>query len=89
MSFDEKLWVLDKSETFALSGWLTQAGTIRREMSRLVFSHWEKITEEQALSKSVLRRYVGYWHTHKALLDREANGVHGGTAYCAKTDWRS
>jgi hypothetical protein len=79
MSFDEKLWMLDKSETFALSGWLTQAETIRREMNRLVFSHWEKIKEEQALSKSVLRRYVGYWHTHKALVDREAIGVHGGT----------
>jgi hypothetical protein len=79
MSFDEKLWVLDKSETFALSGWLTQAETIRRELNRLVFSHWEEITKEQALSKSVLRRYIGYWHTHKALVEREAIGVHGGT----------
>jgi hypothetical protein len=79
MSFDEKLWVLDKSETFALSGWLTQAETIRRELNRLAFSHWEQIKEEQALSKSILRRYVGYWHTHKALVDREAIGVHAGT----------
>jgi len=79
MSLDEKLWVLDKSETFALSGWLTQAETIRREMNRLVFSHWNQIKDEQALSKSVLRRYVGYWHTHRDLVDREAIGVHGGT----------
>jgi hypothetical protein len=79
MPFDEKLWVFDKAETFALSGWLTQAETIRREMNRLVFSAWKQITEEQALSKSVLRRYVGYRHTQKALVDREAIGVHGGT----------
>jgi hypothetical protein len=79
MPFDEKLWVLDKSETFALSGWLTQAETIRREINRLVFSHWEQIRDEQVLSRSVLRRYVGYWQTHKALVDREAIGVHGGT----------
>lgn len=79
MPLDEKLWVLDKSETFALSGWLTQAETIRREMNRLVFSHWDQVKEERALSKSILRRYVGYWHTYRALLDREAIGVHGGT----------
>ena len=79
MPLDEKLWVLDNSETFALSGWLTQAETIRREMNRLVFSHWDQAKEEQALSKSILRRYVRYWHTHRALVDREAIGVHGGT----------
>jgi hypothetical protein len=76
---DEKLWVLDKSETFALSGWLTQAETIRREMNRLVFSHWNQIRDEQALSKSVLRRYIGYTNTHRALVDRESIGTHGGT----------
>jgi len=76
---DEKLWVLDKSETFALSGWLTQAETIRREMNRLVFAHWEQVKDEQALSKSVLRRYVGYTNTHRALINREAIGTHGGT----------
>jgi hypothetical protein len=27
MSLDEQLWVLDKSETFALYRWLTQAET--------------------------------------------------------------
>jgi len=79
MALDEKLWVLDKSETFALSGWLTQAETIRREMNRLVFSHWNQIKDEQALSKSVLRRYIGYSNTHRALIDRESIGTHGGT----------
>ena len=79
MALDEKLWVLDKSETFALSGWLTQAETIRREMNRLVFSHWKQIKDEQALSKSVLRRYIGYTNTHRALVDRESIGTHGGT----------
>lgn len=79
MPIDEKLWVLDKSETFALSGWLTQAETIRREANRLVFSHWDQIKTEQALSKSVVRRYIGYWNTYRALVEREAIGVHGGT----------
>lgn len=55
MSVDEKLWVLDKSETFALSGWLTQAETICRKVNRLVFSHWDEVKKEQALSKSLLR----------------------------------
>jgi hypothetical protein len=79
MSVDEKLWVLDKSETFALSGWLTQAETIRREINRLVLSHWDEVKKEQALSKSLLRRYIGYWHTHRDLSEKEAMGVHGGT----------
>jgi hypothetical protein len=79
MSVDEKLWVLDKSETFALSGWLTQAETIRREINRLVFSHWDEVKKEQALSRSLLRRYIGYWHTHRELSEKEAMGVHGGT----------
>jgi len=47
MSLDEKLWVLDKSETFALSGWLTQAESIRREMNRLVFSHWDQVKKSR------------------------------------------
>lgn len=78
MALDEKLWVLDKCETLALSGWLSEALTIRREMNLLVFDHWDKVKREKALSRSVLRRYVGYWNTHRALVDREAIGVHGG-----------
>jgi hypothetical protein len=78
MSVDERMWVLDKSETFALAGWLAQAVNVRREINRLVFSNWKEVKSARALSFSLLRRHIGYWNAHLDLTDREAMGTHGG-----------
>lgn len=79
MQINEKLWVLDKTETLALSAWLSEAESIRREINKLVFDHWDEAKDEKALSRSLLRRYVAYRHAYEALVQRESTGVHGGT----------
>ena len=78
MSIGDKLWVLDKSETFALAAWLAQATNVRREINRLLFSNWADVKAERALSFSLLRRHIGYWNSYVDLTDREAMGTHGG-----------
>jgi hypothetical protein len=72
------MWVLDKSETFALAAWLAQATNVRREINRMLFSNWQSVKAERALSFSLLRRHIGYWNAHLDLTDREAMGTHGG-----------
>jgi hypothetical protein len=78
MHVNDRMWVLDKSETFALSAWLAQAVNVRREINRLLFSEWEEVKSARALSFSILRRYIGYWNAHRDLTEREAMGTHGG-----------
>src|ERR1700730_15864180 len=77
-NINEKMWVLDKSETFALSAWLAQAGKFRREINRLALSNWADVKSARALSFSILRRYIGYWNAHRDLMEKEAMGTHGG-----------
>jgi hypothetical protein len=50
MSISDKMWVLDKSETFALAAWLAQATNVRREINRMLFSNWQSVKAERALS---------------------------------------
>ena len=78
-TIDEKMWVLDKSENFALSAWLAQAGNVRREINRLSRENWAQVKSRHALSFSILRRYIGYWNAYKDLTNRESMGTHGGT----------
>ena len=79
MSIHEKMWALDKSEIFALSAWLAQAGNVRREISRLGLENWAEVKSERALSVSILRRYIGYRNAYEDLTRRESMGTHGGT----------
>jgi len=78
MPIGDQMWMLDKSETFALSGWLTEAETIRKETNRLVLSNWAQVKSESSLSVSILRRYIGYWNAYREFTDHRAMGTHGG-----------
>jgi hypothetical protein len=48
MAVNDRMWVLDKSESFVLSAWLAQAVNVRREINRLLFWDWAEVKSAQA-----------------------------------------